>query len=186
MIFQSDFRPRAISCSNVHGVCPVHERFWFCLIQVSTTQFCYFPSFLMARVSDGTNVPISPAPASYSNMGSPNDSLPDLEGPGFRSSEPRGHSSLSCRTSWSSLPTSCPRFRSWICLWRRGRGRWMKTSWWLCSSRHWTRTHKTVMIFLFWIDTDNTSDDGVKKDSFNELPFSSQRSRIKSQSVQPG
>ena len=33
----------------------------------------------MARVSDGTNVPISPAPASSSNLGSPNGSLPDLE-----------------------------------------------------------------------------------------------------------
>ena len=40
----------------------------------------------MARVSDGTNVPISPAPASSSNMGSPNGSLPDLEGTGFRAS----------------------------------------------------------------------------------------------------
>ena len=40
----------------------------------------------MARVSDGTNVLISPAPASSSNMGSPNDSLPDLEGTGFRAS----------------------------------------------------------------------------------------------------
>ena len=38
----------------------------------------------MARVSDGTNVPISPAAASSSNMGSPNGSLPDLEGTGFR------------------------------------------------------------------------------------------------------
>ena len=57
--------------------------FWFCLVQVSTIQFCRF-SFLMARVSDGTNVPISPAPASSSNMGSPNGSLPDLEGTGFR------------------------------------------------------------------------------------------------------
>ena len=38
----------------------------------------------MARVSDGTNVPISLAPASSSNMGSPNGSLPDLEGTGFR------------------------------------------------------------------------------------------------------
>ena len=55
----------------------------FCLVQVSTTQFCSF-SFLMARVSDGTNVPISPAPASSSNMGFPDGSLPDLEGPGFR------------------------------------------------------------------------------------------------------
>ena len=38
----------------------------------------------MARVSDGTNVPISPAPASSANMGSRNGSLPDLEGTGFR------------------------------------------------------------------------------------------------------
>ena len=38
----------------------------------------------MARVSDGTYVLFSPAPASSSNMGSPNGSLPDLEGTGFR------------------------------------------------------------------------------------------------------
>ena len=40
----------------------------------------------MARASDGTDVPVSPLPASSSNMGSPNGSLPDLEGPGFRAS----------------------------------------------------------------------------------------------------
>ena len=40
----------------------------------------------MARVSDGTNVPISPAPASSSNMGSPNGYLRDLEGTGIRAS----------------------------------------------------------------------------------------------------
>ena len=45
---------QAISCSNVHDVCPVHELFWFCLVQVSTTQFCSFQSFHMARVNDGT------------------------------------------------------------------------------------------------------------------------------------
>ena len=38
----------------------------------------------MGRVSDGTNVAISPAPASSSNLGSPHGSLPDLEGTGFR------------------------------------------------------------------------------------------------------
>ena len=38
----------------------------------------------MTRVSDGTNVPISPAPASSSNMGSPDGALPDLEATGFR------------------------------------------------------------------------------------------------------
>ena len=77
---------QAISCSSVRGVFPVHEPFWFCLVQVSTTQFCSFPSFLMARASDGTNVPISPAPASSSNIGSLDGSLPDLEGTGFRAS----------------------------------------------------------------------------------------------------
>ena len=30
---------QAISCSNVHDVCSVHEFFWFCFVQVSTTQF---------------------------------------------------------------------------------------------------------------------------------------------------
>ena len=77
---------QAISCSNVHGAFPVQERFRFCLVQVSTTQFCSFPSFLMAHASDGTNVPISPAPASSSNLGFPKGSLPDLEGTGFRAS----------------------------------------------------------------------------------------------------
>ena len=71
--------PQAISCSNVRGVFPVHERFWFCLVQVSATQFCSFPSFLMARANDGTDVLVSPLPASSSNLGSPNGSLPDLE-----------------------------------------------------------------------------------------------------------
>ena len=78
---------QAISCSNVRGVFPVHERFWLCLVQVSATKFCSFTAFLMARVSDGTNVLISPAPASSSNLGSLNGSLPDLEGVG-------GHSQL--------------------------------------------------------------------------------------------
>ena len=32
---------------NVHGVFPVHERFWFCLVRVSTTQCCSFPPVLM-------------------------------------------------------------------------------------------------------------------------------------------
>ena len=78
---RSHFGSRAISCSNVHGVFfPVHERFWFCLVQVSTTQFCCFPPILFARASDGTDVPVSPLPTSSSNMGSPNGSLPDLEG----------------------------------------------------------------------------------------------------------
>ena len=36
----------------------------------------------MARASDGTDVPVSPLPASSSNLGSPDGSLPDLEGVG--------------------------------------------------------------------------------------------------------
>ena len=76
----------AISCSNVRGVLPVHDRFWFRLVQVCTNQICKFPSFVKARMSDGTDVPISPAPASSSNLGSPNGSLLDLEGTGFRAS----------------------------------------------------------------------------------------------------
>ena len=56
------------------------------IVQVSTTQFCCFPPVLMARTRDGTDVPVSPVPASSSNMGSPNGSLPDLEGTGYRAS----------------------------------------------------------------------------------------------------
>ena len=75
---RSHFASRAISCSNVHGVLPVHERFWFCLVQVSTTQFCGFPPVLMARPSDGTDVLVSPLLVSSLNVGSPNGSLPEL------------------------------------------------------------------------------------------------------------
>ena len=38
---------QATSSSNLHGVFPVHEPFWFCLVQVSTTQFCSFSLVLM-------------------------------------------------------------------------------------------------------------------------------------------
>ena len=38
----------------------------------------------MARASDGTDVPVSSVPASSSNLGSPDGSIPDLEGTGFR------------------------------------------------------------------------------------------------------
>ena len=41
----------------------------------------------MARVSDGKDVSVSPLPAtSASNIGSPDGSLPDLEGTGIRTS----------------------------------------------------------------------------------------------------
>ena len=40
----------------------------------------------MARASDGTDVPVSPLPASSSYLGSLDGSLPDLEGTGYRAS----------------------------------------------------------------------------------------------------
>ena len=76
---------QAISFSNVRGVFPVHESFWFCRVQVSTTQFCSSPPVLMASVDDGSDVPISPMPGTSSNCGSPDGSGPDLDGMGHRS-----------------------------------------------------------------------------------------------------
>ena len=69
-------RAQAISCSNVRGVVPVHEMFWFCLVQVSSTAFCSFPPVLMASVDDGSHVLISPVRGSpvrgtSSNYGCP-------------------------------------------------------------------------------------------------------------------
>ena len=106
---RSHFGSRAISCSNVHGVFPVHERFWFCLVQVSTTQFCCFPPVLMARASDGTDVLVPPLPASSSNMGSPSGSLPELGGTRHRATTMRRNSkrfTYSCRSSCNSRPGS--------------------------------------------------------------------------------
>ena len=55
---------------------PVHELSGFALSK------CLQPKFVvMARVIDGTNVPISPVPASTLNMGSLDGSLPDFQGP---------------------------------------------------------------------------------------------------------
>ena len=45
----------------------------------------------MARASDGTDVPVSPLPASSSNMGSPNGPLPDLRGTGYDGGENQRH-----------------------------------------------------------------------------------------------
>ena len=62
-----------------------HERFWFGLVQVSTTQFCSFSPVLMASVDDASDVPISPMPGTSSNYGSPNGSGLDLNGIGYLS-----------------------------------------------------------------------------------------------------
>ena len=45
---------QVISCRNVRCVFPVNGRFWFCLVQVSTTQFCSFSLVLMASVDVGS------------------------------------------------------------------------------------------------------------------------------------
>ena len=84
-MFRSLCGSRAISCSNVRGVSPVHERFWFGLVQVSTTQLCSFLLVLMASVDDGSDVPISPMAGTSSKYGSPDGSGPDLNGMGHRS-----------------------------------------------------------------------------------------------------
>ena len=51
-----------------------HELSFFLLDQVSTTQFCSFPSVLMVRARDGSDVPVSPLAFSSSNIVSPNGS----------------------------------------------------------------------------------------------------------------
>ena len=76
---------QAISCLGVRGVFLVCELFWFCLVQVSTIQFCSFPFAFMANAhpfddAEHANVPNSPIQELSSNFGSPNGSGPDLEG----------------------------------------------------------------------------------------------------------
>ena len=56
-IVRSLCQSRTISCSSVLGVVPVRKRFWFCFVQVSTTQFCSFPAFPWP-VRATANVPI--------------------------------------------------------------------------------------------------------------------------------
>ena len=46
-----------------------------------------FPHLFMASVDDGSDVPISPMPGTFSNYGSPNGSGPDLDGMGQRSND---------------------------------------------------------------------------------------------------
>ena len=85
----------------------------------------------MARASDGTDVPVSPVPASSSNMGSPNGSLPDFEGTVYRAStmeEKMNECSYrlrSCRYSCRAYPDSeiaSKRFpRQWPRMMRKSR-----------------------------------------------------------------
>ena len=46
---------QASSCSNVRAIFLRHKLFWFCLVQVSTTQFRCFPLVLVARVDDASD-----------------------------------------------------------------------------------------------------------------------------------
>ena len=72
---------QVISCSNVRMIFLRHELFWFCLVQVFTTQSCCFPPVLMARIDDASDRPVPPSPEqlSPSNLDSPNGSGPDLD-----------------------------------------------------------------------------------------------------------
>ena len=68
----------------------------------------------MARVSDGTNVPISPAPASASNLDSPNGSILDLEGVGGHPTSTMEENSKSCLPK-DLLPLRSIGFHSQAC-----------------------------------------------------------------------
>ena len=58
----------------------------FSLCKCLQPSFCCFPLVHMAHVSDGTDVPVSPLPASSSNVGSHDGSLLDLQRTGYRAS----------------------------------------------------------------------------------------------------
>ena len=117
--FQSvDILAQAISCSNVRTLFLRHELFWFCLVQVSTTQFCCFPPAFMACVDDGSNVSISPLPSTSSNFGSLGGSGPDLHGMGHRSYDAQFKELRdwyhSCGDSQTSKMTSKPSVTLWV------------------------------------------------------------------------
>ena len=58
----------------------------FALSKCVPPSFAVSPTVLMAPASDGTDVSVSPFPASSSKMGSTDGCLPDLEGTGYRAS----------------------------------------------------------------------------------------------------
>ena len=72
-----------------------HELFWFCLVQVSTTQFC--SHLLPWRVLTMDQTCQSPVQLTSSNFGSPNGSGPDLDGMGITHMM---HCSKSSETRW--------------------------------------------------------------------------------------
>ena len=106
------------------ALCFLRSRaFWFCLVQVSTILFCSFPPILMARVSDGTDVPVSPLPATSSNIGSPDGSLPDLEETGIRASTME-EKSTTCSNNSRRCHYSCKVCPGSKNVSRRSPGRW--------------------------------------------------------------
>ena len=80
--------------------------FFFCV----TPSCVVFHPVFMARVGDGSDVPTSPLPATSSNCGSPNVSIPGLEGTGVRPSAMEDKStkcsyqSRSCHYSCRAYP----------------------------------------------------------------------------------
>ena len=84
-IFRTHFGSSHFLFERAYGFL-AHELFWFCLVQVSTTQVCCFPPVCMAPIDDASDRPVPPSPVqlSSSNFGSPNGSGPDIDGSATR------------------------------------------------------------------------------------------------------
>ena len=97
---------------------PVLERFWLSCPSVYNPSFCSFPSFLMARASDGTDVPVSLMLCTFSNYCSPDGSGSNFDGQGYRSMHSAKRSVTSChhsRVDWQILTTtSRPFVKPWV------------------------------------------------------------------------
>ena len=76
---------QAISCWNVRMVFSASRAFLVLSCPSVCNPVCWFPTVLMARVDDVSNVPKSPLPATSLNFGSPDGSGPDLDVMGHRS-----------------------------------------------------------------------------------------------------
>ena len=81
---------QAISCSNVRGVVPVHEMFWFCLVQVSSThsvvsQLFSWRVLMMGHTCSSLQCVVLQCVVLLRIMVAPNGSGPDFDGVGHRS-----------------------------------------------------------------------------------------------------
>ena len=71
---------QAISCLNVRGVFPVHERFWFCLVQQPGLSFLILSHGTCERRNRRARISGTSLLFEYGFDGS----VPDLDGTGFR------------------------------------------------------------------------------------------------------